>query len=87
MLINLNDFQKFSQSSSLIQRIQKEEKELEALEQAMSMLKNSNDQYRETNLRTNASKMETEEISALKDQAYSKERQIKQVGLHVLLIK
>jgi hypothetical protein len=31
--------------------------------------------------------METEEISALKDQAYSKERQIKQVGLHVLLIK
>ena len=87
MLINLNDFHKFSQSSSLIQRIQKEEKELEALEQAMSMLKNSNDQYRETNLRTNASKMETEEISALKDQAYSKERQIKQVGLHVLLIK
>ena len=60
---------------------------MEALEQAMSMLKNSNDQYRETNLRTNASKMETEEISALKDQAYSKERQIKQVGLHVLLIK
>jgi hypothetical protein len=87
MLINLNDFHKFSQSSSLIQRIQKEEKELEALEQAMSMLKNSNDQYRETNLRTNASKMETEEISALKDQAYSKERQIKQVGLHVQLIK
>jgi hypothetical protein len=87
MLINLNDFHKFSQSSSLIQRIQKEEKELEALEQAMSMLKNSNDQYRETNLRTNASKMETEEISALKDQAYSKERQIKQVGLHVQLLK
>ena len=66
------------QSSTLAQKIEKEEKELEGLEQAMSMLKTSNDQYRETNLRNN-SKMETDEISFLKDQVYSKGRHIKQV--------
>ena len=66
------------QSESLIQRIEKEERELEALEQAMSMLKCSNDQYRETNLRQ-TSKLETDEISDLKSQVYSRERQIKQV--------
>ena len=66
------------QSNNLAQKIEKEEKELESLEQAMAMLKDSNDQYRETNLRSTA-KMETEEISDLKDQVYGKERQIKQV--------
>ena len=66
------------QSENLIQRIEKEERELEALEQAMSMLKCSNDQYRETNLRQ-TSKLETDEISDLKSQVYSRERQIKQV--------
>ena len=66
------------QSETLVQRIEKEERELESLEQAMSMLKCSNDQYRETNLRQN-NKLDTDEIADLRSQLYSKERQIKQV--------
>lgn len=55
------------QSEVLSQRISKEEKELAELESAMALLKTSNDQYRETNLRQ-TSKLETEEIVMLKNQ-------------------
>ena len=65
------------QGEILRRKVEKEERELIGLEQAMAMLKNSNGKYRETNFKRDAT--ESEEVKSLKEKVVAKSTEIERL--------